>query len=548
MSRSLSIDQWTLTGLVLLVAVWLPIRQLNAQSEQINTASTSSPTDVPAQRIDLEIQRKLQEAGLSAASQCSDHEFARRLYLDLTGSIPNLEQLDRFLSDTNPAKRARLIEELLASDAHFDYFATIFDTMLMGRKEQKLVERRTHGWHAYLRQVFSDNRPWDEVVQEILLARGKADQRGHLWYLYERENKHQEIAESIAKSFFGVDIACAQCHDHLAAEEIKQAHYWGLVGFFRRSTNTQTENGIAIAESAVGGFDDYANPLLGTTEKLTLSFLLRNDVSEVHPDDPTKQEDREDLYVAIPGEPKVPVFSRREKFVAEIVQDHPLLARAMVNRIWGLLMGRGLVHPIDKMDSTQVPSHPELLDWLADDFRHHNYDIRRLLRAVVSSNAYQQSSDLENTSVPDHLFAKALLKPLTAEAYSRSLEVALSLPDDVIKSDSWRQVTAQWRKMFPEVIATTDQATIDQALALTNSPEFNDVLLVAAESWVAESHELTLDERIELLFRRVVARSPATDEQAAIKSYLESRLDRPATAWAQIFWTMVTSPELRFNH
>lgn len=548
MSRSLTIDHWILAGLVLLVAVFLPMHQTIAQSESGVTESTGPVTDAPSRKIDQEIQRVLRQSGLESAPRCSDTEFARRLYLDLTGRIPTLDQLDRFLAEPATDKRARLIEELLTSDAHFDYFAAVFDTMLMGRKERKLSERRKHGWNAYLRQVISDNRRWDEVVQEILLARAEGNQRGHVWFLYERENKHQEIAESVAKSFFGVGIACAQCHDHLAAEEIKQAHYWGLVGFFKRSTNTQSENGIAVAESAVGGFDDYANPLLGTTEKLTLSFLLRNEVPEVRPDDPAKQEDREDLYVAVPGEPKVPVFSRREKFVAEIVKDHPLIARAMVNRIWGLLMGRGLVHPIDRMDSTQVPSHPELLDWLAEDFRQHNYDIRRLVKEVVSSNTYQQSAASANTSAPDHIFARALVKPLTAEAYFQSLEVALSLPKDIANSDSWRQLMTNWRKLFPDVIATSDQATIDQALGLTNGPEFNDVLMIAAEKWKAENSDLSLEQQIQLAYRRVLARTPETDEQAAIRSYLESRAERSTAAWAQVLWTMVTSPEFRFNH
>lgn len=536
------------TWLLLIFVIMLPTSSGSAQTQVLPVDATAPDSTDATRKIDEQILKGLQQSQLEVAPKCSDEEFVRRIYLDLTGRIPTLEQLDEFLSESNSDKRERLIDELLASDTHFEYFAAIFDTMLMGRKDRKIAERRKHGWHDYLKRVFAENRPWDQVVREILLARGEGPQRGHLWFLYERENKHQEIAESVAKSFFGIDIACAQCHDHLVAQEIKQAHYWGLVGFFRRSTNVQTENGIGIAESAIGGFDDYANPLLGTTEKLSLSFLLREDVEEPRPVDPAQQEDNESLYVVVAGEPKVPLFSRREKFVEEIVKDHPLIARAMVNRVWGLLLGRGLVHPIERMDSTQPPSHPELLDWLAEDFRQHGYDIRRLVRAVVRSETYQRSVSTGQASSPDQSFANALAKPLTAEAYLRSLQVGLPFPPQIAESEKWGRLSSQWYKFFPEIIATNDQASMDQALGLTNGQEFHSLLQEAAEAWVSETATLSNEERIQHAYRRLFGRLPEAEEQEQIVAYLEARSNRTIAAWAQVFWTMATSAEFRFNH
>lgn len=536
------------TWLLLIFVIILPTSNGSAQTQVLPVDATAIDSTDATKKIDEQILKGLLQSQLDVAPKCSDEEFVRRIYLDLTGRIPTLEQLDDFLSESNSDKRERLIDDLLTSDAHFEYFAAIFDTMLMGQKDRKIAERRKHGWHDYLKRVFAENRPWDQVVREILLARGAGPQRGHLWFLYERENKHQEIAESVAKSFFGIDIACAQCHDHLVAQEIKQAHYWGLVGFFRRSTNVQTENGIGIAESAIGGFDDYANPLLGTTEKLSLSFLLREDVEEPRPEDPAQQEDNESLYVAVAGEPKVPIFSRREKFVEEVVKDHPLIARAMVNRVWGLLLGRGLVHPIERMDSTQPPSHPELLDWLAEDFRQHGYDIRRLVQVVVRSETYQRSVSARQAQSLDQSFANALAKPLTAEAYLRSLQVGLPFPPQIAESERWGRLSSQWRKFFPEIIATNDQASMDQALGLTNGQEFHSLLQEAAEAWVSETATLSNEERIQRAYRRLFGRLPEADEQDQIVAYLEARSNRPIAAWAQVFWTMVTSAEFRFNH
>jgi len=501
-----------------------------------------------ARAIDQQIEQKLQQSDLVPGLPASDAALARRLYLDLTGRIPTVQQLDEFLADTAPLKRAKLIDQLLASASHAEHFANVFDTMLMGRQERKLGDRRKHGWYKYLQSVFADNRPWDQVARELLLARADGDQRGHLWFLYERENNHQAIAEAVSKSFFGVDIACAQCHDHLVAEEIKQAHYWGLVGFFKRSANTQLDRGIAITESAIGGFDDYANPLLGTTESLELTFLFRGIVAEERPADPTKQEDDETLYYAVEGEPKIPRFSRREKFVTEILADHPLLARSMVNRLWGLLMGRGLVHPIEKMDSTQPPSHPELLDFLAEDFRRHGYNLQRLVRAIVLSDAYQRSAVTSGRSLPEDIYAAALVKPLSAEMYLDSLRVALSSPPGEATAPAWQKLASHWRKFFPDVISTGDQATIDQALGLTNGSEFNAVIIQAAEEWIQATGGLSIEQQVELAYRRCYARLPDDAELSLIRDYLAGRADRLVDGWAQVFWTLLTAAEFRFNH
>lgn len=525
------------------LAVWQADEETNVEA----TAVAVSARDV-AQQIDQAIEGRWAEAGREPAPLTTDSEFARRLYLDLVGSLPTVPQLESFVADNDPEKRSVLVERLLSSPEHTRHFAEVFDTMLMGRRDRKLGERQKHGWYDYLQSIFAENRPWDVAAREMLLARAEGERRGHLWFLYERENNHQAIAESVAKSFFGVDIACAQCHDHLVAEEIKQAHYWGLVGFFKRSSNTQTDRGIAVAESAIGGFDDYANPLLGTTESLELTFLLRGTVEEARPEDPAKQADDESLYVAIEGEPKVPKFSRREKFVTEILSDHPLLARAMVNRLWGLLMGRGLIHPIEKMDSANPPSHPELLDHLAEDFRQHGYDLRRLIRSLVSSDTYQRSSQAGEGSVAEALFAHGLVKPLAAEVYLEATRVALGPAVAAGQEDLWRKLAGSWRQMFPEVVATGDQATIDQALGLANGPEFHVALQRAAEVWVQEQSERTLEQQIGELYQRCYGRAPAAEELNVVRDYLAARGERPVEGWAQVFWTLVTAPEFRFNH
>ena len=293
----------------------------------------------PTTVINLFVQAGYAEREVTPSERCTDAEFVRRVYLDLVGRIPNQEEAQSFFAQTESSKRDDVIELLLKSDEFAIHFAQCFDTLLMGRKEKKLSERKKHGWHEYLETVFRENRPWNEVAEEILRARATpSKERGHLWFLYERDNKHQDIAEAISRGFFGVDIACAQCYDHPMAHEIEQAHYWGLVAFFKRSKNENVANGLAIAESAIGGFESYANALTGSTEEVSLTFLESDPVPEAKPEKPDKQEDKDELYVTVENEPRVPRFSRREKFVDEVLANHPRLATAMVNRVWACLL------------------------------------------------------------------------------------------------------------------------------------------------------------------------------------------------------------------
>ena len=432
--------------------------------------SVPAPANAAA-RIDLFVEKHWEQQEVSPAPSATDRQFARRVYLDLAGRIPSVQELNTFLTDGRPEKRAALIELLLGSEDHVQHFADIFDTLLMGRGSDKDYESRSkHAWRSWLECVFRENRPWNTVVAEILRARPQSqDERGAVWFLYERNNKHQEIAESIAPAFFGVRIECAQCHDHMMAPEIEQAHYWGLVAFFNRGTNVQTPKGPRVKEAAIGGFSEFAN-LEGTSSPNLLAFLEAGTVKEPRPKPGKKEADSEDLYAAssVKGEPKVPNFSRRQRFVEDVASNHPRVARAFVNRIWAMLMGRGIVHPFDEMDSVHEPSHPELLDWLADDFRRSGYDIRRLVHSIVLTRAYQLSSrKLDGVEDPAG-FAWYIERPLTAEQFARSAQLAVR---GAFRNDD--PLAAQVRQKLPNVLPDSYVATVSDALFLSNNNALN---------------------------------------------------------------------------
>jgi hypothetical protein len=500
------------------------------------------------QLIDQRLQQGWDAEGIEPAPLCSDETFVRRVYLDLAGRIPTVAERQAFLDDkthaSDRAKRQALIETLLTSEDHIQHMADTFDTLLMGRGDRRAYrERKENHWRTWLEQAFRENRPWNEVVDDLLLARPQTpDDQGAVWYLFERDNKHQAIAEAVASTIFGVKIDCAQCHDHMVAGEIEQAHYWGLVAFFNRSKNERTKLGPRVAESAIGGYSEFAN-LEGASSPNLLTFIESQTIADERPDKDAKQEDSDDLYypATAEGEPRVPKFSRREVFVKEIAQGHPMVARALVNRVWAMLMGRGIAHPFDQMDSVHDPSHPELLDELAESFRTSGYDVRQLVRGIVSCDAYQREARRPDGIDDPATFAWYLSRPLTAEQFARSMQLGLRGNVDVQES-----LVASLREKVPDVMPEVIVTPIRESLFLTNNPAVNDFIatsrgdgqLLSPVAKMADTSESAQTLALALLGRQLDA-----EELPEV-----TRLLAKPNGAQQVAWAMITSAEFRFNH
>jgi hypothetical protein len=515
----------------------------------------------PTNVIDLMIEQGWRDRQVTPADRCSDAEFVRRVYLDLAGRIPSHDEAQAFAQNMDSRKREQLIDQLLASDQFARNAAEMLDVVLLGRstRERNYRRRLESPWFGYLERAFRENRPWDQMVRDILMARPTgADDEGAQWFLYERGDKYQEIAEAVSPGFFGVQIQCAQCHDHPLASEIEQRHYWGLVAFFNRGSRVDAPQGPRVAESAVGGFNKFTD-LAGIASDSVLTFLGSDAIipeeqpaEEVKETDPSKDAERY-LLQDESGQtlqPPIPKFSRRQQFVDVIVRDNPLIARACVNRMWGWLMGRGIVHPVDRMDSDTPISHPELLDWLARDFEQHGYDLKRLIKAIVSSRAYQLTSTRTSDLVGDEAFAWSIARPMTAESYYRSL---LQLVDGSQQSASTDQLM-EFQSQFPDVFPVEAMTNLGQALFLSNNDTIQsavnrgaDRLWLPMESQQTESSEWQ-QSLIQNLYQDAYGRTPDAEELQQCVSYLGARADRPRDAIAQLLWVIATSSEFRFNH
>jgi hypothetical protein len=518
------------------------------------------------QSIDSWIEKRWRELKVKPSAVCDDRTFVRRVYLDVAGRIPTPEELNQFLADKRRDKRAALVNQLLDSPDYAVRMREVFDAVFMERGAFETArERRQRGgkleltdrWQDYLEWSFRTNRAWNVVAREIILARPHSDERrGAIQFLYARKDNAQQMAEITGSALLGLQTKCAQCHDHPLAPEIKQSHYWGMVAAFNRSKAVDTGAGPGVGESAIGGFIKFTNLKGGSYDALEV-FLDDKLVTETRPKDGEKETDAVEKYInAIAlGDGKnlkqvpVPKFSRREQLADWMTSaDNPLLARAFVNRVWALLLGRGLVHPVDRMDSSRPPSHPELLDWLAEDFARNGYDVKRLVRNITATRVYQLDSRPAGKSRPPaDSFACALDKPLTAEVFARSALIATG--QDVEGSlANLAPVQKAFTDAFPEVFPTENVSSPRQALFLSNNQMLDGLGKSTSTNALAKIVSLPDEARVKELFVRVLGRNPDREEMKRSLDYLREHSHEPSAATQQLLWALLAGAEFRINH
>lgn len=518
------------------------------------------PADLAAPAvIDRFVELGWKERQARPARTADDATFVRRVYLDLLGRIPSTEETAAFLARPARDRRAALVDTLLADPEHARHLREVFDYVLMGRATKRFEDQRqNHGWFDFLEAAFRANRPWDAVVRDLIVARpAQREDRGLIQFLYERQNNPQAMAEALAPVVFGVQIKCAQCHDHMVAREIKQAHYWGMVAAFNRTKNVDAESGPGLAESAIGGFVSFAN-LKKESQPARLVFFNGRSVDEPWPAEGTKETEAPEKYrVPPPAEkqkpkaPAEPKFSRREALADAVTRDNPLLARATVNRVWALLFGRGLVHPVDLMDSKHPPSHPDLLDWLAQDFERSGFDLRRLIRNLTLTRAYQlDSRPTGKKAPPDEAFARALEKPLSAEQLHRSLLLASGNrvgANGKVAGLTEGELRKAFVRQFPDLFAPDYNATLQQAMFLANSPLLEALLTPRDGNLAARLATASADrQRVREAFQSVFGREPDREELKQSVAYLAAH---PGDAGRkQLLWALLTSAEFQVNH
>lgn len=505
----------------------------------------------PAEPLHCSIDRMLSNPKAAAAP---DAEFLRRVYLDLTGCIPGPAEARAFLADRSPTKRQALVDKLLNSPEHARHLATALDVMLMERLPDRAVGRAE--WAEFLHRAAASNLPWDALSREVLSGDGGDPKRPHRVKFFVERGEPNVVTRDVSRLFLGTNLQCAQCHDHPRVEEYKQEDYFGLYAFVGRVTFSMARRNrsAALAEKADGEttFQSVFDP-----RKVTKTALPRVPGGAAIKDPPPN---KAKLYVVAPAAnvASVPTYSRRAALAGAVARvDYTPFRRNIANRLWAQMMGRGLVEPLDMDHPGNPPSHPELLDLLAQDIAARKFNMREFLREVALSEAYQRSSELPSGSVAKGAspFAAAVLKPLTPE------QLAFSLMQATGVTDAARQAlgkgateaavygrlagnVAPFVRAFgsPAGTAQSFDPSMDQALFLANGPTVRGWL--KGGGLLGRLKKLSGDAVAEELYLSVLTRLPDAEERKEVSEYLaKSNGDV-----AELAWALLASTEFRFNH
>jgi hypothetical protein len=368
-------------------------------------------------RIDELVDAKLQRVKTLPSELCTDAEFLRRVYLDLTGLPPAVDDVRRFLADERPTrqKRDEVIDRLLASDEYIDYRTNKWADLLQVNSKSLGTEGAAL-LRDWIRQAVAANMPYDDFARAILTAEGSNRENPPAAY-FKTLRTPDALMENTTHLLLGVRFNCNKCHDH-PFERWTQDQYYGLAAFFAQ---TRLEKDPASNERTVGGTDvEAAKPLFETVSDADTGEVKHERTGQVAPPEFPYQHQFECATDA----------TRRERLAAWLTApQNQYFARSYVNRLWGYLLGRGLIEPIDDIRAGNPPTNPELLDWLTDQFIETGFDTRHILRTICMSRTYQASSRTNRWNEDDRLnFSHATLRRLPAEALYDSVHAAVGAP------------------------------------------------------------------------------------------------------------------------
>jgi hypothetical protein len=497
--------------------------------------------------VDQILSRGWEEAGVDPAVAADELTVLRRLSLALLGSIPSLEEIRLFEADSGPDRLTRWTQRILADRRFADYFAARLSRVYIGADEGQFLMFRRDRFNAWLSDQLHENRPYDEIVREILSEQG-------LWTGMPATNfvtaavadeiiDRNELAGRTVRAFLGQRIDCAQCHDFDGSfsdmpkvSEWRQAQFEGLAACFGQ------------AQLSVVGVED--NPKL----KYEIDDGLKQEKRIISPTVPFHEE-------WMPDE-----GTQRQRLAAWITHpENRRFERATVNRVWGLMFGRPWIDPVDDMPNPEPFSENDLLDLLGKDFREHDYDIKRLIGVITATQVFRLSSahpawdSGEQADLVDQHWAAFPMTRLRPEQIIGSMIQAATIQT----ADRDSHLLLRTVRMFREIDFVreygdlgdnelVDRAgTIPQALLRMNgrfSREMSAPNMLNASGRIGAMAPGN-DRCLELCYLVCLSRRPAAEEIAVLLPSLEAPPDDTrGKAVADIFWTLFNSPEFSWNH
>lgn len=525
------------------------------------TKTAGTPTQhvsASTKHLDRYINATLTRQGIQPSERSADTEFLRRVHLDLTGKIPTAEEVLDFLKDGASDKRQKKIEALLGSEAYLEYWTGIWVNWLIGRRSDN--DNNRIGLTPWVRDALTQNMPYNQFVRDLIAADGELQENGAGNYILRYQRSPVFLTSHSTRLFLGLPLQCAECHDH-KTETWSQESFYGVAAFFAGIESRQKGN-------------MQARDMIGNARTMP-NYLISN-----------RPEDK--LWVERMNKPVGPQFLdgteyrgsllKRREALAQWMTDksNPYFSQAIVNRIWKHFMGRGFVEPVDGFGEENQPTNPALLKWLANNFVAYGYDLRHLMRTVLNSEAYQRTSQTNESNKDDDLYySHAYLKPLTAEQFFYSLLQATGFErlehirmegikkqggDD--RRGMLRQLERTKREHLAKFLFLLDNGemeeieafngTVPKALMMINGEIVNDSarheVLGSFLNYVLGKWRAPM-ERMEYIYLNVLSRLPTTKERTYFKNYLDQSLYRDKNlAYEDLYWVLLNSAEFSLNH
>jgi hypothetical protein len=500
------------------------------------------PKTPEANYVDTHVFAKLKQMTILPSDVCTDYEFVRRAYLDSIGRLPTIDESKAFLTDKAADKRAKLVDHLIQQPEFSDFWTLKWADIL--RSSRKTIQLKgSHAFHEWLRNKIATNTPIDVMVRELLTADGNTFNNPPANY-YRIAKDPQSLAESTAQLFMGVRMQCAKCHNH-PFERWTQDDYYGFAAWFAR-VKQKPEPGVAKANAATAA---------------EVVFTAR----EGEVTQPRTGKVMKPRYISVGDADVKPGQDRREVLAEWLTSPgNPFFAKSVVNRVWFHLMGKGIVDPVDDFRDSNPSSNDELLDALAKDFAAKKFDLRQLVKTIMTSRTYQLSAVPNETNKDDaKYFSHAVTKLLTAEQLLDALcdvtavpekfaglpagTRAVQLVDGEVNHPFLKAFGQPARELACECERESD-GNLGQALQLINGPTVNEKVRNAANRLgtlltAKKSEAEILDE----IYHAALARPAFDDEKKVALGHIAKGADK-RKAWEDVLWAVINTREFLFRH
>ncbi|QDU64210.1 hypothetical protein Pan216_50990 [Planctomycetes bacterium Pan216] len=549
--------------------------------------SWATPDDVTY--IDEALGEEWSYLGFPVSQQCTDGEFLRRASLDIIGRIPTLEESETFFRDKSAKRRENLVNRLLASEDFGKNMANIWTKLLIpSGPDFDDEETNREAFHAWLEREFNRNTPWDKVAYEMISARGEWQENPAVNFIlaHKQGDRTADVTSYFTRNILSVQTQCTECHAH-PWNEWKQHHFHGLNAFFIGTKEFEKEELDERGDTYTASITLEEIPYQELADGGTY-FMLRNGMQVYTPPryldgrsindlmlgekarEPGSREDagltfsaeldlllNPDMSVPDTGDP---IYLREVLAKTVTSDDDPYFAQSMINRLWYQFFGHSFIKNVDDFDNGQdEPTMPDLLDRLAEDFKKNDYDVKRAIRWICSSDAYGLSTKQRGRDAEAAIgfFTFQLVKPMSPEQLYDSL-MALTRYDRASRSmDPAREramfINAIMRTFTSDQLATTTPAfegSISQALMMMNSRLIHQATRATPGTFLHElvgNTEKKTDDKVEDLFMVALCRRPMGQERKAL-SVLQRNSRSEEEFLQDVMWALVNSNEFLLNH